>query len=38
MHIEERGLVNAKILLINCQYIEKLGLVGIIYKYTKSGF
>ena len=38
MYIEEKGRVKAKILLINCQYIEKFRLVGIIYKYTKSGF
>ena len=32
------GWVNAQIRLTNCYYIEKFGLVGIIYKYTKFGF
>ena len=35
---EQREWVKAKILLTNFQYIEKFRLVGIIYKYTKSGF
>ena len=38
MNIEERGWVNAQILLTNCKYIEKIGLVGIIFKYKKLGF
>ena len=38
MYIEERGWVKTKILLTNCQYIEKIRLAEIIYKYTKLGF
>ena len=37
-YIEERGWVNAQILLTNCGYIEKFRLAGIIYKCTKFGF
>ena len=38
MYIEERGWVNAHILLTNSYYIEKFGLVGTIYKHKKFGF
>ena len=30
MYIEEKGWVNAEIILTNCSYIEKSVLVGII--------
>ena len=38
MYIEQIGWVNAQMHLTNCSYIEKFGLVGIIYKYAKFGF
>ena len=38
IYIEEKGWVKSKILLVICQYIEKIRLVRIIYKYIKFGF
>ena len=38
MYIEGRGWVKSKILLTNCEYIEKSRLAGIIYKQRKFGF
>ena len=38
MYIEERGSVNAHMVVTNSYYIEKFGLVGTIYKYKKFGF
>ena len=38
MYIEERGWVNAQNTFGQLLYIEKFGLVGITYKYTKFSF
>ena len=37
-YLEKFGKIITQIFLPNCEYIEKFGSVGIIYKYTKFCF